>query len=247
MHPTDATWRALLDEEVGPLVLRPLEDHLAACEDCRREVMTLRLYKVTVVNLLEVLDGPVPAAKVDAVLDRARRRASRRWALIAAAIGICVVTAAGATMRTGVFHRLVERIRSHPPVPPTVERPKTSGVPDTAAPNGIGFEPKGDLEIAFQEAQGGGQLEIVLGEGASVTIVASTLVRYTVRAGKVVVANAGVSASYLITLPKSIPHAAIRVADRVVFAKTGSAIITAAEKNSTGRYSLPFASKERIY
>ena len=244
MHPTDGMWQEVLDGESDPPVQRDLQNHLAACVDCQVKVSVLERQRSLVTGLLDRLDGEVPLRTLAAVLGRARPRVSRGM-LAAAAIIICMVTAAGATVRTGLFHRATDWLLGPRP---WLEASPAAPVPhqaDAAAQGGIAFEPAGDVEVVFADAQPSGTIEVTLSPDSKVSITASAPVGYTVRKGRVAVVNQGGTASYRIVLPRSVPIASIRIANRLVFSKHGSTLTTETRADSAGAYLIPFSPKGR--
>ena len=243
MHPTEGMWQEFLDGESDPPVQRELAIHSDTCVDCQRTVAALGRRRVFTAELLDRLDGQVPPRSLADVLSRPRSqpRSSRQSLLVAAMIALCVVTAAGATVRTGIIHRAMTwllgpapQIESQYPATPLPS-------PERASSTGIAFVPAGTVEIAFEEWPRHGEIEIALQGATEVSIIASAPSRYSVREGRVLVANRGVTASYRITLPQNVPLASIRVGDRVVFSKRGAALSTQAKKTGPDSYILSFS------
>jgi anti-sigma factor RsiW len=235
-------WREMLDGEGYPSGLRQLEEHLASCAACEATVTTLSRERLQVTQLLDRLDGTVPSRSLTVVLHRVRPRA-RRGLLAAAMIGLCVVTAAGATVRTGLLHKFSDWwlgprpwIEAPPPTPPASAQ---SEVPAS----GITLEPSGDLEIAFEDVQATGEIEIVVGGDATFSITASVPVQYSVKSGRVAIKNRGLSASYRVLVPEKVRVVSVRVADVVVFSKRDSTLVSHARVTGSGTYLLPLSIK----
>src|SRR5438132_8143609 len=126
---------ALLDEALGPDERGPLEAHLAACPDCRRE---LGLLRNTVALLRGVEPARAPAGFVDRVLASARLVPRRRGApalpwpvklpLAAAAAVLVGVTVAHLLRMTP---ELQHAARIEPPSPAVTEAPRPQEPPAT--------------------------------------------------------------------------------------------------------------------
>jgi hypothetical protein len=235
----------MLDGEVERRRLVMLVEHLAECPDCRRALAELQRAHEETIEHLSRLVTHVPERSVEAVRRRSRARALRRRLLIAAGVALVATTAAGATIRSGVLHSLVAKLRGAPAA--RISPPAVRAVPETQespAPSGIALEPHGTVEVVFPETQRQGEIRISFGDVPRVSIVATATLRYTVERSKVTIDNRETVASYLIMLPRNIPRALIRIRDVVVFAKRGAAIVTDARKDSTGVYYLPLSSGE---
>lgn len=243
MHPSESQWREMLDEETDPNLVSRLSEHLSACAACTALLAKLHREKEAAAVLLRTLDGPPSRASLGKILRRTRRPAWRGRALIAAGVALFLVTVAGATIRSGALHRLWS--------PAGADRgPVTSQAPPTpvqagSSPNGIAFQANDAVTISFDAPQDAGDLLVIIAPDSSVSIVASDTVRYSLGRTGVRVANRGSTADYRVTLPKRLTHASIRVADRVVFTKTGSEVLTSARNESGQRYRLSLRHSQR--
>ncbi|MEO8295259.1 MAG: zf-HC2 domain-containing protein [Gemmatimonadota bacterium] len=239
MHPDRPRWRAYLDSEMEADEIADLERHLKDCGVCGLVAAELQSDKVSVAEMLGSLEGPASVTTVEDILQSARRPASGRWALIAAMILLGFVTVAGATIATGAFQTIVERIRR----PPSADTLEKSPVPDQSpALTGIALETAGTAEIIFLSSQVNGTLTITEGDRSNVDIVATATVPYTVRSGRVTIVNAGTSADYRIIFPRGLHRALVRVADRVLFSRDGSVVRAAVKPDSTGQYVVSLSS-----
>ncbi|HEV8177088.1 MAG TPA: hypothetical protein VGP44_05310 [Gemmatimonadales bacterium] len=244
MHPTEGAWREVLDREVEPPLMSDFDSHLRHCAECRRTVATLRDQRESVAGLLEQLGGPAPARSASETLQRAARRGSHRRMLAAATIALCLATAAGATVRSGLLDRVSEFL--HPdPSPTSTIAPAAQASSGAPTSSGVAFTPPSRLEVAFEEWQGEGEIVIVLSPEQKFSISASAPSDYSVRHGKVTVANREGRASYRITLPFSLTDASIRVADREVFSRRGTTIRTQARAEGGSSYHLPLSLPKR--
>lgn len=244
MHPIEGVWREMLDREADPALLVELEAHLRDCAECQTTLTTLHGQRDSVTGLLERLGGPAPARSASEILHRVSRRGVRRRMLLAATIAFCLATAAGATARAGLLGPLNDFLHTYrSPTSTIAPAPQSNaGVPTSS---GVELIPPGRLEVVFDEWQGRGEIIIVLSPGPKFSISSSAPQDYSVRRGRVTVTNRGGTASYRIVLPLRVPDAAIRIADREVFSKRGTAIHTQAKADSAGSYVLPFSPPKR--
>lgn len=243
MHPTEGMWQEFLDRESDPPSRSELELHLDTCAECRQATAVLEQRRLMMSELLDQLDASGPARTLSEVLSRGRTRRSWPSLIAAAVIAMCVVTAAGATIRAGLFQRAMDWLMGPRPWIQAPATPPALPTPERASSTGIAFDPSGPVEVAFQEWPQAGEIEIVLRDAAKVSVVASEPSGFTVRKGRVEVANRGGSASYRITLPQSVPLASVRMGDRVVFTKRGPDVTTQASKTAPGTYLLSFGPK----
>jgi hypothetical protein len=246
MHPTDGMWQEYLDRQCEVPVQQELALHSAMCTSCQQTIAALDHRRSHAANLLDLIDATVPARSLAGVLSRRRRRSSSpQTLLVAAIVALCVVTAAGASVRAGLFHRALDWLLGpRPPIEAPAPVPAIGGGQQPSS-TGVAFESSGPVEIAFEEWPAAGEILILLREGPRVSVAATAPSAYSVRKGKVVVGNRGVSASYRVTLPKDAASAAIRVGNRVIFSKQGDIIRTRAKQTGSGAYALEFESGRR--
>jgi anti-sigma factor RsiW len=243
MHPTEGMWQEFLDQESDPPSRRELELHLDTCAECRQATAVLEQRRFMMSELLDQLEASGPARTLSDVLSRRQTRRSWPSLIAAAVIAMCVVTAAGATIRAGLFQRAMDWLMGPRPWVQAPAPPPALPAPERASSTGIAFDPSGPVEVAFEEWPRGGEIEIVLRDASKVSVVASEPSGFSVRRGRVVVANRGRSANYRISLPQNVPLASVRVGDRVVFTKRGPEVTTQASMTAPGTYVLSFAPK----
>jgi hypothetical protein len=126
----------------------------------------------------------------------------------------------------------------------TSPAPRTP-VQNGSASTGIAFQAGDAVTISFDAPQDAGDVLVVIAPDSSVSIVASDTVRYGLGRTGVRVANRGATANYRVTIPARLEHASIRVADRVVFTKTGSEVLTSARNDGGQRYRLSLRESRR--
>ena len=247
MHPSEGMWQEFLDGESEAPVQRELAIHTQICPDCQRTVAVLDRGRAFAAELLDYIDAEVPLRSPLEVLSRLRRqqRAPRQSLLAAAVVALCVVTAAGATVRTGLIHRAMNWLLGPAPQVESHFPPTPQSSPDYASSTGIAMVPAGPVEIAFEQWPSRGEIEIAVRLAAEVSVTASVPSAYSVRRGRIEVANRGVAASYRIVLPQTVSVAAIRVGGKVVFSRRGTAIATQAKKTGPDSYLLSFSTSTR--
>lgn len=245
MHPSEGMWQEFLDDQCEPTVQRELAIHAPACSDCQRVLAALGRRRVLVAGLLDQLDGRVPERSLTEVLGRQRlaSRRSRQSLLAAAVVAFCVVTAAGATVRAGLFQRAMTWLLGPAPQVESQFPPARPVVPEGHSSTGITLVAASSVEIAFEQWPPRGEIEIALRPVAEVSVTASVPTAYSVRKGKVLVDNRGVTTSYRVVLPKNIPLASIRVGNRIVLLKHGALLTTQARKTGLDSYLLSFSSE----
>jgi hypothetical protein len=106
--------------------------------------------------------------------------------------------------------------------------------------------PGHELEIAFLRSQAEGTIRISLVEGHEVRIQqVGGAAAYAVDPAELIVDNRNAGGSYEILLPRSLRRARIRIGDRLVFEKEGSAISSRGSVDGRGRHVVPFGDLER--
>lgn len=243
MHPNESRWREMLDGEIDAHHMPELTEHLSSCQACTALIARLRREREEAAALLQMLEGPTSRARLEGILRRTRRPSWRGRALIAAGVGLFLVTVAGATIRSGTLHRWMAGPGSQSS--PVTSRAPAPPIQNGASPNGIAFQVDGTVTISFDAPQDAGDLLITISPDSNVSIVASETVRYALRSGDVRVANRGVTADYRVTLPDRLEHVSIRVAGRMVFTKTGATVLTSARQEGGQRYLVSLTGKQR--
>lgn len=237
MHPSDATWRSWLDGEVAPAEMAELERHLEECDICRQASSAIASDRTKVMALLPSLGGADSVPRIDDILERAARPGPRRWAAIAAMILLGIVTVAGASVATGLFQTVVEKLQGPRQAGPT-EASATQA--EDRVSTSIALEAGARAAVVFLSTQTAGTITIAVNDQPRVEVVASRVVPYKVQQGQVSITNGGTNADYLVRIPRRLLRAEIRVADRVVFTKDGNAITALVTPDSAGTYVLPF-------
>ena len=94
---------AYMDGELAEAELRAMEDHAAACEDCRGEWATAQLVREALADLPDEVDVPLSAQAAwrSAVRAEAKRQRNRRWLRWGYAAAAALVLALGAAAVLG--------------------------------------------------------------------------------------------------------------------------------------------------
>ena len=239
MHPTEGMWQEFLDQEAPASERSELELHLSSCPECCTITIELGHHRARVTQLLNELGAAVPSRDYFALISP-RRRGTPRSLLWAAGIALCVATAASATIHWGVWQRAREWLlgpKLFSSAPAVVQQPAPDGA---VSQSGISLQPRQRIDVLFDEAPAGGEIEIILRDDPGFSIIASEPVRYSVRPGSVSVANSGVAANYRIVVPANLPQASVRVAGRLVCAKHGAVLVGEARRTGPGTYVISF-------
>ena len=225
VHPSDAELESLNDGELAAGDERRLRLHLDGCEACAARHRGIQLGDRRIGEWLSALDHPAPQLDADALVTRSSRR-TRGPGLLAAGLATLLVAAGAAAMVIpgSPVQRFVERVFADrqtgaapdAPEPATVQPPPASGV---------SFIPEPDLEVVFLRGQTEGAIRISLAEAPEVRVrVVGGSAAYRLDPAELIVDNRGPGSSYEVVLPRSIPHARVRIGERVVFEKQGAAI-----------------------
>ncbi len=234
MHPDAGTWQALLDGELSPSVRAELEGHLAGCAACRESFGKLQFARDKMTARLGLLESRPPHRRAEVI--RGRARTVGRPRLLAAGILLAFATAAGATIQSGVLHRLVGDGAG---AKPTTQRSQAATGAQAERPSGIVLYPSSGLEVQFERPQREGVIRIVFADQPAVSIVASSSVPYSVERGRVAISNQRASASYRIMLPRTLSPVSVRVDRETVFSKRGATVETVTTAGPAGEYVIP--------
>lgn len=225
--------------------------HVAACDACRTALDRARSDRAVVADALELLDHPLVPATAEAVVARAlrRERGRRRRRSTALAGSLLFAGAmAAAAMPGSPLHRLLVQ-RS---VWPSARAVHASGEPAALAPlpvpvqqagtseAGIAFVPRDRVELVFESPEPRGHVRVVLASGESMRVThQGGEAAYESRDQSITVNNRGSAADFTVVLPRGLAAATIRVAGRVVFARTGGVVRSDTAPDSTGSYVIP--------
>lgn len=249
-HPHDEDIQRLLDGELTAVLEAPLRAHLARCDGCRDRVEETRRDRDEIETLLRLVDHPTPRVHAERVTARATSQRRLPWQRLAAGIvlslGVAGAAAAlpGSPFRTWVMDVAHGIALSVAPAPAVV----MPAPPDPAAPNmaGVSLIPDGDIAIVFTSSQKAGTARVAFSFGPELTIQAPPgAARFASEEGRLVVDNAGSSASFDIQLPRSAQRVEIRVSGQRRFLKDGVRIVTSFPSDSSGAFLIPLTSLAR--
>ncbi|MDQ6635158.1 MAG: zf-HC2 domain-containing protein [Gemmatimonadota bacterium] len=251
MHPSDETLQALAHGELPLARQSEVRRHLAECPACERLLVDWKETEAYAARLLRTLDHPAPTVSVDALIARAAPRVrTRRHAAVAAGIAALVVAGVAAAAVPGSpVRQYVERVMGTPSIARSPHAPMTRRTPIRAAQpeaSGIAFVPANSVEVTFRDSQLAGVLRITVADSIAVRIAQrGGSAGYALTDAGVSVENTGSIASYDLVLPRTLPHATVRVGQRIVFTTTHEHITTAAARDSSGSYVIRFTDVDK--
>ena len=238
MHLTEADLERLTDGEITSVGGELAHRHLTACAECAEALARRRAQHREVADLLLTIDDAPPFISPDQLIAQARRGRGPRWGAIAAAIaavGVAMVVAAAAAVPNSPLRAYLAHLGIRHRAAPAVDQSPESRVAS------VGFAPARVVNVIFESPQQSGEIGVTLGDSPLVRVAhRSGSASYTLTPDGVLIGNAGSGASYEVTLPRSAAVVRIRVDNRVVFARDGDDIATAASPDSQGRYVIPF-------
>ncbi len=242
MHPSDSELQGLADGELAPGDGLRLRLHLEACDACARRLRSVELADRRIAEWLTSLDHPVPGVDPTMLMAPARPPATRGLLLAASLAALLAAGAAAAVIPGSPLRHLAERAIAawRGDEPPRVQLPDTTNPPPPQS--GVAFVPGPELEIAFRRSQAEGTIRISLTDGPEVRVrQLGGTAAYAVDSAELTVDNADAVRSYEILLPRRLHRARVRVGDRVVFEKEGSAISCRGFVDGQGVHVVPFA------
>ncbi len=203
-HPPEGVLQAHLDGELEGDVAAEVASHLTECASCRAEVERLSTLALTVSGLLDGV-GEVVAIRDRAALEQARwdvrrrRSAGRAHGLrrrSAAAAAILVVAAGGvaAALPGSPLRSLFSGDAELAPSLPTGAPTATSAASDVrpgSAGVALAFR-DGRVDVVLSAAPPGVSVELIVGEGERVEVLAPEEARFEAGTGSVVVDLGGV-------------------------------------------------------
>ncbi|MDQ3698907.1 MAG: hypothetical protein M3373_12950 [Gemmatimonadota bacterium] len=213
--------------------------HLAECAECASRRQRLAADEREIGSALRLLDHPVPELDVGVVLRRARRRRRQAHLWRLAAAFTALATAGVATAMPGSpIREWLDRARANEQSgPQSTAETRTAGEPGASSGLGISVGVPDSVVLVFEAAQEDGSIRITFSAGNELRVRAiGGSAGFAVRSGGVLVRNRGSTASYDVGVPASATSVNIRVGDRPVFAKRGSAIAIAPRPEPDGSY-----------
>ena len=246
MHLDEEQLQRLLHGELSAGDTRDARGHLAACDGCRKRLVTAERDESEIFSLLRQVDHPVPTVHAKDLAARARN-IGPVWGRWAAGI-LLVLGAAGAAyavpgspvrqwMRSAAAWIAPEEQVS--PIPKQVEAP-------TASAAGIAAVPGRSFVIAFQSTEPGGRARVSLTGGAEVTVRApGGAARFTSAADRLLIDNLGSGATFEIEIPRAAPRVEITVAGQRIFLKQGERVVAPHSADVEGKYVIGLSPPEK--
>ena len=243
MHLDEEQVQRLLHGELPRATETSAREHLARCADCRQRVAEGKRDEDEVYALLRAVDVPPPAIDAEAVAARARAHdfGLKRWAagiLLALCIGGAAYAVPGSPL-PALVGAVVEWMGGRPESPPTTTSPEA---PPDASIAGIAVVPGEGLLIQFTSAQTEGVAHVSLTDGAEVVVRAPIgAATFSSDADRLVIDNAGSSATFEIQIPRAAPRVEVRVSGNRIFLKEGPRVTTGASglADALGPFHLP--------
>lgn len=187
-------------------------------------------------RMLASIDHPAPPLRASWIIARARARAGRRSALLAAAAVLMVASVATASVSGSFVRRFLQTLLDGG-APAPVAAPTGNAAATDAASRGIAFAPGAQVDVDFRAEQTSGALQVRWAEVPTVMLTqtgASGDAHYALTPSGVIVSNDGSTASYTLVLPRTVMTARVRVAGRIVFSKDADNVSCTGTRVDTG-------------
>lgn len=249
MHLDEERVQRLIDGELSRPAEASAREHLATCAECRARVDAAKREQAEVEALLRAVDDPPPGVDADAIAAtaearaRARRAGRLRWAagvVLALCVGGAAYAVPGSPLPALVQAVVVWIGGGEAPAPPA-PAPIETAEPRVA---GISVAPGDALAILFTSRQADGRVRVSLADGPEVVVRAPLgAATFSSDADRLVIDNAGPSATFEIEIPRAAPRVEIQVAGERIFLKDGERVTGAAggTMDAPGPHVLPLA------
>jgi hypothetical protein len=192
----------------------------------------------------------VPRIDGRALFSTVAVRRPPRFSALAAGIALaCAAAAAAAAVPNSPVRLWLESLigtaRSgeqqaavSPPAEPERQKAKGAG--------GISIVPVHKLEITFLGNQESGEIRVAFRDDERVSVQSTEAgPAYAIQKDRIVVNNAGSTASYEIGLPRALSTARISIASDIVFRSEAGTVSSEARPDREGRYIIPLMSRLR--
>lgn len=240
MHLDEEQIERLRHGELPGKLERSIREHVAGCSECSSRVAKAGRDEDELYSLLRVLDRPLPRVDASAVVARARRAELRRWRwaaalIVAAGIGSAAYAMPGSPL-PGWMRQAVSWVASRGNPSPAAPAQLQRGEPALA---GVAIAPGRELLIQFTSHQTSGDARVSLTEGGEVIVrTVSGAAGFTTDSGRLVINNAGSTATFEILIPRTAPRVEIRVNGSRVFLKEGARVSAGDPADVRGVYVL---------
>lgn len=237
MHVDQEQIQRLIHGELVPLTSASVNEHLAACSDCRARVAEAEQEEVALLELFTHLDHARPVANIKVVVGRKSGRAPSRWrwaaGILLAVGGAGVAYAIPALPFRGWVDSLVNSVIQRDE-PSSADRVPISDL----AISGVVIDPGVELAIVF----GGriaGYARVALTDEDEVAVRAlNGTATFTSDRDRLLVDNLSAS-SFEIRIPRAARHVEILIGSRRVFLSERARVTSEATADTTGSYVVP--------
>lgn len=241
MHLDEGQVQELLHGEAAPPVAQALREHLSACADCVGRVAEAERQDGEVARLLRLVDHAPPKVDLRTMIARAPapRAEWRRWAaglMLAVGLAGAAYAATDTSFRRWIAAAL-ETTGARAAKAPHAQPPALAS---GAGVSGIAVTPGRAFLILFTSEQREGKARLSLTDGPDVTVRTSIgAATFTSDIGRLLIENAGSSASVDIEIPRAAARVEIQVAGRRIFLVQRARVTTTAAPDSVEHYQLP--------
>jgi hypothetical protein len=240
MHLDEEQVQRLLHGEMAGTDVTPVREHVEQCADCRLRLEEARRDEEEVAELLRHLDHPSTRVTAKSIVARSHSN-HRRWMNRAAAILLTlslggVAWAAPQSPLRALVGSVIDWMGGSPEsqTPPATAPATPPPAPGAA---GIAVPPGQSLVILFMKVQADGAAHVVLTDGADVVVRAPAgAAAFTSNDDRLLIDNAGSSASFEIEIPRTAARVEIRVGGERIFEKNGPRVTAATAVQSGERY-----------
>ncbi len=242
MHLAEEQIQRLLHGEVARAAARDIQEHLAACPECRDRVREAEREDQWVIGRLRVLDHPAPPLRAADIARAARSSHSWRWGRWAAGIFLAAAIAGGAyaapgSPLPGVLARLL-RSDGNPASSISPRRPERR-----ATSAGIAVAPGARLTVSFPNGGSGDSAVVSFSKRDQVEIQArGGETSFRSDPDRLIVDHRGSPGRFEILIPRTAPLVEVEVGARRILLKKGPDIIAPVTPDSLGRYVIPLVS-----
>lgn len=236
MHPDASRLMSYADGELPSAERASIRQHLIACATCGAMVEEGERTRDEIDVLLRAVDHPHPSVSAASLVRRAQREGTGRTRAFRRAAGIVLAVVAAGVAYAAPGSPLREWIRGPERAPAAatsspvqarrpIPRRITAGIAVTAGES---------LVIQFAASQQTGVVRITLVDSATVVVRApESAATFSSAEGRLLIDNAGSTASFEIELPRAAPSIEVRVGDRRLLMSRGGQLSGAVEAGAS--------------
>lgn len=237
MHPDASTLLSYADGELPSAERASIRQHLTACEACGAVVQEAEWGRDEIDMLLRAVDHSPAPVSAATVVRRVRRAETRRTSSLRRAAGIVLALIAAGVAYAAPSSPVRAWIREWVRAPATAESSRPVDVSARELQNvmaGIAVPAGESLVIQFAAPQQSGAIRVTVVDSTTVVVRApQAAATFSSSEGRLLIDNAGSTASFDIQLPRSAPSIEIRVGDRSLLSSRGGQLRGAAEAGAT--------------